>query len=86
MRPKVIRVVPLVSLVSMASVRSLADPDKRLGVEEEQGAGDPVRQGFTGAREQFPQPGQTLVLGDCWSGFRGCSGPFRHGGSCRFSW
>ena len=47
------------------------DFHERLGVEKKEGSGDAVGQGFAGAGEEFPQPGQTLVLGYRGSCFRG---------------
>lgn len=43
---------------------------ERLGIEQEQDAGDAVGQGFRVAGEQFSEPGQSLLLGDRGGRFR----------------
>ena len=52
--PKVILIAPR-GVVGLDGVGAeCGHPDQGLGIEEEQGSGDSVGQGFAGAGEQFP--------------------------------
>jgi len=56
--------VELLGIDCKAARSQHGDANERLGVEEEQDAGDAVGKGLTGPGDEFLEPGQSLVLGE----------------------